>query len=99
MGRLLYVFRAFRHKFWDIFDLYVLCLNRKEIFMRKWGMCVGEGCDLITDVINFGSEPYMIQIGNNVTITSGVKFINHDVSTRLFPLSVTKLGDYTTMQP
>ena len=26
----------------------------------------------------FGSEPYLVQLGNNVEITSGVKFITHD---------------------
>ena len=26
----------------------------------------------------FGSEPYLIEIGNNVTITRGVSFVNHD---------------------
>lgn len=27
---------------------------------------------------NFGSEPYLIEIGNNVKIVNGVRFITHD---------------------
>ena len=29
---------------------------------------------------SFGTEPYLISIGNNVTCASDVRFINHDVS-------------------
>lgn len=83
-SRLVYIFRAVCHRFWDVLDLYVLCLYRKDVFMRKRGMRIGHGCHLIIDVANFGTEPYLIQIGDSVTITSGVKFINHDASTRLF---------------
>lgn len=28
--------------------------------------------------VEFGSEPYLITIGNNVRITNGVKFVTHD---------------------
>ncbi len=41
------------------------------------GGVIGEGCDIFPDVF-FGSEPYLISIGNNVRITFGVKFITHD---------------------
>jgi acetyltransferase-like isoleucine patch superfamily enzyme len=84
IGHLSHIIRAFVRKLWDVFDLYVFCLYRKDVYMRKRGVRIGFGCDLITDVVNFGSEPYLIQIGNCVTVTSGVKFINHDASTRLF---------------
>ena len=33
---------------------------------------------------SFGSEPYLIRIGNNVTISSGVAFITHDGGTWIF---------------
>ena len=41
------------------------------------GMKVGEGCEIFPNV-DFGSEPYLITIGNNVRITDGVVFRNHD---------------------
>lgn len=34
--------------------------------------------------VNFGSEPWIINIGDNVYITDGVKFITHDGGTLLF---------------
>jgi acetyltransferase-like isoleucine patch superfamily enzyme len=43
---------------------------------RKLGVKVGEGCRIYTT--NFGSEPWLVSIGNRVTVTSGVKFITHD---------------------
>ncbi|MGD7043173.1 acyltransferase [Jeotgalibacillus proteolyticus] len=43
---------------------------------REKGVKVGEGCRFFST--NFSSEPYLIEIGNNVTITVGVRFITHD---------------------
>ncbi|WP_404339927.1 acyltransferase [Pseudoalteromonas mariniglutinosa] len=44
--------------------------------LRKLGGKVGHGCRFIGK-IEFGSEPYLIKIGNNVSITSSY-FVNHD---------------------
>lgn len=41
------------------------------------GVKIGENCEIYPNVI-FGSEPYLISIGNNVRITTGVKFCTHD---------------------
>lgn len=46
-----------------------------EELARKLGVIVGKDCAIATK--NFGSEPYLIEIGNNVQITGGVKFTNH----------------------
>lgn len=46
-------------------------------YYRKLGVEIGEGCSLVGEV-KFGSEPYLISIGNNVRITDGVRFITHD---------------------
>lgn len=45
--------------------------------LRDEGIRIGEGCTINKDVV-FGSEPYLISIGNNVRVTLGVKFITHD---------------------
>ena len=45
--------------------------------LRKEGISIGEGCTINKDVV-FGTEPYLISIGNNVRVTLGVKFITHD---------------------
>lgn len=46
-------------------------------FLRKQGVCIGENCD-IDKSANFGSEPWLITIGNNVRVTQRVQFITHD---------------------
>lgn len=47
------------------------------IYLKKNGVRIGEGCD-INKTANFGSEPWLIKIGNNVRITQRVQFITHD---------------------
>jgi len=48
-------------------------------FARGLGVVVGERCRLLSiDRSTFGSEPWLITIGNHVTITSGVRFVTHD---------------------
>lgn len=45
-------------------------------YARKLGVKVGDNCRFFS--INFSSEPYLINIGNHVTITDNVEFITHD---------------------
>ena len=51
-------------------------------YARYIGVKVGSDCRIYTHL--FGSEPWMVSIGNKVTITAGVHFITHDGSTWLF---------------
>lgn len=44
-------------------------------------MRVGDGCRLYINY--FGKEPFLVSIGNRVTITSGVRILTHDGSTWL----------------
>ncbi|MFD2098858.1 acyltransferase [Flagellimonas iocasae] len=50
-------------------------------YARYVGVEVGENCRILTS--SFGSEPWLIKIGNKVTITSGVRIITHDGATWL----------------
>ena len=52
--------------------------GKKAIYLKKICYHVGENVNLYTDSI--GTEPYLISIGDNVNVASGVKFITHDVS-------------------
>jgi acetyltransferase-like isoleucine patch superfamily enzyme len=52
-----------------------------EWYARKIGVKLGSNCRIYTQ--NFGSEPFLITIGDRVTITSGVKILTHDGSTWL----------------
>ncbi len=44
---------------------------------KQRGMKVGKDVIFI-EAPAFGSEPYLIEIGNNTKITAGARFINHD---------------------
>ena len=45
--------------------------------LRSEGVKVGSNCVINKDV-NFGTEPYLVSVGDNVRITTGVKLITHD---------------------
>ena len=52
--------------------------DKKRIeILRKRGVKIGDKTYIEKNVV-FGSEPYLISIGDNVRITSNVKFITHD---------------------
>ena len=46
------------------------------------GVQLGEKVKLVT-CPNFGSEPYLISIGNDTTVSFDVVFVTHDASTRV----------------
>ena len=56
------------------------CMNPLS-YARYLGVQVGEGCRIYTK--NWGSEPFLISIGDRVTVTSSVIFLTHDGSTWL----------------
>lgn len=62
-----------------IFKIKMKKLNpsKKTNLIKQIGVNIGTGCEIYHDV-NFGSEPYLISIGNNVRLTRGVKFVTHD---------------------
>ena len=52
--------------------------KKRAILYKKWRKInIGNQCEIYKNV-SFGSEPYLISIGDNVRITSGVKFCTHD---------------------
>lgn len=58
-----------------------MIINRyKRLLYNKKNVKVGKNTRILTNWLNFGSEPYLIEIGDNCVITSGVKFITHDAS-------------------
>lgn len=64
-----------------VLDLIYLKFRGKIKYARKLGVKIGSGCRIYS--VEFGSEPFLISIGDNVTITAGVKFITHDGSSWL----------------
>lgn len=55
---------------------YFLSRNDYQHYKSK-GIRMGNNCKIYGDV-SFGSEPYLISMGDHVRITSGVRFITHD---------------------
>lgn len=46
------------------------------------GLQLGDNVALIT-IPNFGSEPYLVKIGDNTTVSFEVAFVTHDAATRV----------------
>lgn len=51
-------------------------------YLRNQGAEIGEGCSIITR--DLGPEPYLVKLGNHVTIAHGVIFMTHDGGAWLF---------------
>ncbi|WP_306601922.1 acyltransferase [Geothrix sp. 21YS21S-2] len=51
--------------------------------LRRAGLTFGEGCRF-SGLPSFGTEPYLITLGNHVAIASDVVFITHDGGTFAF---------------
>ena len=58
------IINFYRRKFWT-----------PEKIARHIGVKIGHSSDI--QIKSFGSEPYLIEIGNHVQITSGTKFFTH----------------------
>lgn len=58
--------------------------NVHKVFTKYLGVSIGKNSRFTGKKISFGSEPYLITIGDNVTITPGVKFQTHDGGVALF---------------
>jgi acetyltransferase-like isoleucine patch superfamily enzyme len=49
--------------------------------LRRMGVKIGESCRIVT--MEFSTEPYLIEIGDNVVIAGGVQFITHEGFARM----------------
>src|SRR5215831_2717587 len=48
-------------------------------YARSLGVKIGKDCRLLgLQAETFGSEPFLVKLGDHVTVTSGVQFITHD---------------------
>lgn len=62
-----------------VWRILIAAMNKRQYikYLRKIGVTIGEGCDIHKSAF-FGSEPWLVNIGNNVRITKNVQFITHD---------------------
>lgn len=61
-----------------ILEIYLL--KKKPLnYVKRIGVQIGDNCRVYgLERSTFGSEPYLIKIGNRVTIAAGVNFITHN---------------------
>ena len=57
---------------------------RPYAYMKKVGVNFMQGEVKLYGRVGWGSEPWLITLGNNVHITNGVRFVCHDGGTLLF---------------
>lgn len=58
-----------------LYSIYKRNFWSPERLARYNGVTIGKGCNVQN--ASFGSEPYLITIGNHVQITNGTKFFTH----------------------
>ncbi len=85
LQHLLHVAQQEAVAFWQ---RYVRYRGNRVAYLRHIGVRIGEGCDILNGIKDFGTEPWLIELGNRVTLTHGVTLITHDGASRLFRQSV-----------
>ncbi len=75
-------------KIFEQIKYYLVYRGNKVKYLRSMGVKIGDFCQILNHPHNYGSEPWLIEIGNKVTITYGVFFLTHDASSRLFRESI-----------
>jgi acetyltransferase-like isoleucine patch superfamily enzyme len=64
-------------------ERWVLCRGSKVAYLRRRGARIGDQTAILTRVEDFGTEPWLIEIGSRVSIAAGVVFITHDGASRV----------------
>ena len=57
--------------------------KKKCNYLRKCGCKIGKNVVINGDLSTFGTEPYMIEIGDDCLFASGVKIVTHDGGVRV----------------
>ena len=61
----------------SVIDFFKRKIMNPVDYAKSLGVKVGKDCEFYSDIL-WGSEPYLISVGDNVRITSGCKFVTHD---------------------
>ncbi len=62
--------------------LMIMSNERRIRVLRTHGVRIGKDCLVYTTL--FSTEPYLVEIGDHVAISSGTSFVTHDASPWLF---------------
>ena len=77
---------SFKHNLKLFYQKHVLRMSNSEMIidhLRRIGTSIGEHCYIYSDDLET-CEPYLVTIGNNVTIAGGVSFTTHDDSVEAY---------------
>lgn len=68
----------------SIYRMYVLKASREKRakYLRSLGVKIGRNCNIHT--LHFSTEPYLITLGDDVTVAPDTKFVTHDGSITKF---------------
>lgn len=79
MNRLLNkILRIYRHAQIRLYTEHTVA----KFYRKTYGVKIGENCRIMDRRLGlFGGEPYLIQVGNDVTFAEGIKLITHDGGT------------------
>lgn len=82
-------------------NIWWIKVKRKPVdYARKLGVSIGEGCQILDNPREvFGTEPWLITLGNNVDITGGVRFLNHEGGMWCARVLKPELKDYDLFRP
>ena len=61
----------------SVIDFFKRKIMNPVDYAKSLGVKVGKNCEFYSDIL-WGSEPYLISVGDNVRITSGCKFVTND---------------------
>lgn len=78
----------------EFFNYFILYRGNIISYLRSLGVRIGENCELWNQPADYGSEPWLIEIGSQVTITAGVRLITHDAASRLFRKTLPSSSPY-----
>lgn len=70
-------------KIWRRLRLLTATMPQRIRIFRSLGVRIGENCRIVGR-IDFGSEPYLVRIGDEVIISSDVVILTHDGAVGLF---------------
>ncbi|NEG55144.1 acyltransferase [Bifidobacterium platyrrhinorum] len=72
--------------------------KQNERYYKKLGLKIGRYCEILNGW-NFGSEPYLIALGDYVRVAAGVRFITHDGGVWVLRHRYPSLKDVDLLKP
>ena len=82
------------HKLFNILLFNIVHKRSVVKQLRYLGARINSNCALYNRVNDYGSEPWLIEIGSNVTIAGGVVLITHDGASRLFRNRISNMNRF-----